>query len=331
MTNNDQVCVSLTSATQEQSANTSTEVPIMMRQVSKWYGPVIGLNEVSLRVERGIVGLLGPNGAGKSTLMKLLTGQLKPNLGSIQIFGASVRSVAARRKLGYAPDVDAYYEEMTGKQFVEVMLRLAGYSGSQSRQLCASALEIVGMSGDRAHKVLRGCSKGMRQRIKLAQAIAHDPQLLILDEPLSGLDPVGRRELCQLFNELAGHGKTLLVSSHVLEEIEQITDSVILVGGGRVLSQGSWGEVSSFLNDLPQQIWLGSDRIREFAGQLLQWPGVIEVNFRGDQQCVLTTRDPGGLCQEVGRLVRQHGYRLSLLQSEAGWADALFQLAESRS
>ena len=237
-------------------------LPIVMDRVSKWYGAVIGVNEISLQVAGGIVGLLGPNGAGKSTLMKLLTGQLRPNLGKIRIFGKSVRSVSARRRLGYAPDVDAYYEEMTGRQFVEVMLRLAGYRQGEAVHRGKHALEVVGMSGEKADKVLRGCSKGMRQRIKLAQAIAHDPDLLILDEPLSGLDPVGRREFCELFKELARHGKTLLVSSHVLEEIEQITDSVILVGNGRVLTQGSWGQVSGFLNDLPQQVWITSDRLR---------------------------------------------------------------------
>ncbi|MBX3420308.1 MAG: ABC transporter ATP-binding protein [Pirellulaceae bacterium] len=322
----------LTAPLKPADATTSVacELPIWMDRVSKWYGAVIGVNEVSLQVAGGIVGLLGPNGAGKSTLMKLLTGQLRPNLGQIRIYGQSVRSVAARRKLGYAPDVDAYFEEMTGRQFVQTMLRLAGYRQNETQHLAQRALETVGMSGSRADKVLRGCSKGMRQRIKLAQAIAHDPDLLILDEPLSGLDPVGRREFCQLFNDLSRQGKTLLVSSHVLEEVEQITDSVILVGSGRVLTQGSWGDVSSFLNDLPQQVHIVSDRIREFVGGLIQWPGVIDVHFRGNDQCVLTTRDPSGLCAEIGRLVCQHQYRVDHLESEAGWAEALFHLAEAQ-
>lgn len=312
-----------------QSPREGQAVPIQMDRVSKWYGAVIGLNEVSLRIDGGIVGLLGPNGAGKSTLMKLLTGQLRPNLGKIKLYGQSVRRSASRRKLGYCPDVDAFYEEMTGRQFVEVMLRISGYRATEAAHLSQRALEIVGMSGDQAGKVLRGCSKGMRQRIKLAQAIAHDPDLLILDEPLSGLDPVGRREFCQLFKELAGQGKTLLVSSHVLEEIEQITDSVVLVGNGRVLNQGSWGEVSSFLNRLPQRVRVTSDRMRELAGHLVQWPGVIDVQLRGQQQCILTTRDPSGLCGEIMRLVVEQGFRVEQLHSEDGWAEALFGLADS--
>lgn len=298
-----------------------------MDRVSKWYGSVIGINEVTLRIQGGIVGLLGPNGAGKSTLMKLLTGQLRPNLGSIRIFGQSVRNAASRRKLGYCPDVDAFYEEMTGRQFVEVMLRIAGYRSSEARHLGARALEVVGMSGEQSSKILRGCSKGMRQRIKMAQAIAHDPELLILDEPLSGLDPVGRREFCQLFRELAQQRKTLLVSSHVLEEIEQITDSVVLVGNGRVLNHGSWGEVSSFLNRLPQKVRVKSDRLRELVSHLVAWPGVIDIQVRGDYQCVLTTRDPSGLCGEIMRLVVEKEFRVEQLQSEDGWAEALFGLA----
>lgn len=315
---------------QANSPSTPKDCPVLMDRVSKWYGAVIGLNEVTLEIHGGIVGILGPNGAGKSTLMKLLTGQLRPNLGKVRIFGRSVRSVSARRRMGYAPDVDAYYEEMTGHQFVSVMLRLSGYRATEATHLTKRALEIVGMSGEHADKVLRGCSKGMRQRIKLAQAIAHDPELLILDEPLSGLDPVGRREFCQLFRELAVQGKTLLVSSHVLEEIEQITDSVVLVSNGRVLNHGSWGEVASFLNELPQQVKISCDRIRALVGQLVAWPGVMDVRFRGQDQCLITTRDPSGLCGEIGRLVCEQNFRIDLLQSEDGWADALFDMAEAQ-
>lgn len=309
--------------------NVAPAIPIRMSRVSKWYGSVIGVNEITLEIRGGIVGLLGPNGAGKSTLMKLLTGQLRQNLGAIQIFGQSVRDARCRRNLGYCPDVDAFYEEMTGQQFVQVMLRISGYSSKESMHLCQNALEVVGMSGDQAGKVLRGCSKGMRQRIKLAQAIAHDPDLLILDEPLSGLDPVGRREFCQLFRQLARQGKTILVSSHVLEEIEQITDSVVLVGNGRVLNQGSWSQVSSFLNQLPQQVRVTADRARELVGFLIQWPGVIDVQFRGENQCTLTTSDPSGLCDEVARLVCEKGFIVDQLHSQDGWADALFHLAGS--
>lgn len=310
----------------------SRDLPIWMDRVSKWYGSVIGVNEMSLRVEKGIVGLLGPNGAGKSTLIRLITGQLRPNLGHVRVYGRSVRAPAARRRIGYCPDVDAFYEEMTGREFVRAMLRLSGFSGSEAIDRADQALETVGMSDEgsfqRASKRLRSCSKGMRQRIKLAQAIAHDPDLLILDEPMAGLDPVGRRDFCRLFRQFADQGKTLLVSSHILDEIEELAASVILIGQGRILAQGTWEHVVGFLDHLPQQVLVVCERIRELAAQLVCWPGVIDVRIKNDRECVLTTRDPDGLCDQVSRLVREEGFKVDRLRTNDQWADALFSLAE---
>ncbi len=173
----------------------STDSPpaplLLCQRVSKWYGPVIGVNQVTLELRSGITGLVGSNGAGKSTLMRLIAGQLRPDLGCIQVHGWDAWSTAARRHVGYCPEVDAFYEEMSGRQFVEAMARLCGYPHREARQRSESALERVGMAG-RAERRVRGYSKGMRQRIKLAQALLHDPELLVLDEPLSGIDPVGR-------------------------------------------------------------------------------------------------------------------------------------------
>lgn len=307
-------------------------VPIWLDRVSKWYGSVIGVNEMSLRVESGIVGLLGPNGAGKSTLIRLITGQLRPNLGKLRVFGRSVRSPAARRRVGYCPDVDAFYEEMSGREFVDSMLRLSGYSRAEAKARTESALETVGMIDElgqkRGSKRLRSCSKGMRQRIKLAQAIAHDPDLLVLDEPMAGLDPVGRRDFCRLFRELADRGKTILISSHILHEIEDIAESVILIGQGRILAQGTWAEVVRFLDHLPQQVYVSCDRPRELVSNLVLWPGVIDARMKSDRECVLTTRDPDGLCERIGRLVCEEGYRVDRLRTNDQWADALFSLAE---
>ncbi|MGL4463453.1 MAG: ABC transporter ATP-binding protein [Planctomycetia bacterium] len=306
-------------------------VPLWLKGVSKWYGPVIGVNEMTFRVEGGVAAIVGPNGAGKSTLMKLLTGQLRPGLGAVRVFGRSVRSAAARARLGYCPDVDAFYEEMTGRRFVYTMLRLTGFPHRQAEERTDAALHTVGMTDadgvNRADKRLRGCSKGMRQRIKLAQAIAHDPDLLILDEPLSGLDPIGRRDFCALFRKLADEGKTLLVSSHVLSEIENLADRVLLVAQGRLLTQGTWPEVARYLDDLPQEVTVRCKPARALAGRLIEWPGVQKVVLRGDDECILSTRDPGGLCDEIGRLVRDEGYRVDRLSAERPWADALFAAA----
>lgn len=306
--------------------------PVWIDRVSKWYGSVIGVNELSLTIEKGIVGLLGPNGAGKSTLIRLITGQLRPNLGKIRVYGRSVRSPIARRRLGYCPDVDAFYEEMTGREFIRAMLRISGYSAGEAADRAEDAIATVGMIDEvdhkRAGKRLRSCSKGMRQRIKLAQAIAHDPDLLILDEPMAGLDPVGRQDFCELFRQWADRGKTVLVSSHILHEIEEIADSVLLIGQGRLLAQGSWTDIVQFLDHLPQPVLIAADRVREFAARLVRWPGVIDVKIKSEYECVLTTRDPDGLCDEVSRLTREEGFRIERLRTNDQWADALFSLAE---
>lgn len=312
----------------------SRDLPVWMDRVSKWYGPVIGVNELSLRIEGGIVALLGPNGAGKSTLIRLMTGQLRPNLGRIRVYGRSIRSPAARRKIGYCPDVDAFYEEMTGRQFVEAMLRLSGYTAAQAKERTERALDVVGMTDSKerlqASKRLRGCSKGMRQRIKLAQAIAHDPELLILDEPMSGLDPVGRRDFFLLFRKFAEEGKTLVISSHLLAEIEELADSVCLLAQGRVVTQGTWGQVARFLEHLPQPVSLEADRVRSLAAELLAWPGVIDIHLRGERECVITTRDPTALCEEIGRLVCERGFDVRRLEANEQWAGTLFALAQNQ-
>jgi ABC-2 type transport system ATP-binding protein len=306
-------------------------LPVWMDGVSKWFGPVIGLNAVSLRVEAGIVALVGPNGAGKSTLMKLLTGQLRPSLGHIRVFGRSVRSPAARRRLGYSPDVDAFYEDMTGRDFVRAALRLSGYRAADSIELAERALAEVGMSdgpaGLRAGKRLRGGSKGMRQRIKLAQAIAHDPDLLILDEPLSGLDPVGRREFCRLFHSLAERGKTILVSSHVLAEVRELADRVLLIADGRLRLEREWADLAAGDQSRPREIVVKCDRPREFASLLLSSPEVVSVRFAGSsagEECVVAARDLEALCRRVGALVASHGFLIESLHAPERWIEALF-------
>src|SRR5262245_210647 len=166
---------------------------LLFEHVSKWYGPVIGVNQVTLELRPGITGLVGSNGSGKSTLLRLAAGQLRPDLGSVRVGGHEAWSAAAKRHIGYCPELDTFYEEMSGRRFVEVMARRCGYPRAEARRRTDATLELVGMAG-RAEGRLRGYSKGMRQRIKLAQALLHDPELLLLDEPLSGIDPIGRRE-----------------------------------------------------------------------------------------------------------------------------------------
>ena len=242
---------------------------ISVRDASKWYGAVIGVNQVSLEIESGITGLLGPNGAGKSTLMKLITGQLRPSIGDVRILERNPwSSVAARRAIGFVPEVDAFHEEMTGRAFVRAMARLSGLSRADARRSTEKALERTGMSA-RADKSMRACSKGMRQRIKLAQALVHDPAILILDEPLTGIDPPGRIELMALFRSLRDEGKTVIVSTHILHEVESITDRIVLMARGRVLAAGTLGKIRELMEEHPLTVRITCSRRREVAAGLL--------------------------------------------------------------
>jgi ABC-2 type transport system ATP-binding protein len=207
--------------------------------LSKWYGQVIGLNDVNVRVPRGITGLLGPNGAGKSTFMKLITGQLKPSKGQIAVFGEPIwGNPALFFRIGFCPEQDAFYERMTGLEWVQALVRLNGYSEAEALSAATGALEQVDLM-PAANKKIGAYSKGMRQRVKLAQALVHDPELLFLDEPTNGMDPKGRDEMLELVRDLAHNkGISLVLSSHLLPDVEYVCDHVVVVDKGQVATQG---------------------------------------------------------------------------------------------
>lgn len=283
-------------------------------RVSKWYGPVIGVNQVTLELRPGITGLVGSNGAGKSTLMRLVTGHLRPDLGTVTVCGHSAWSAAAKRHIGFCPDADSFYEEMSGRQFVETMARLCGYPRDIARQRTEDVLERVGMA-DRAERRLRGYSKGMRQRIKLAQALIHDPELLVLDEPLSGIDPIGRQESIALFRALAEQGKCLLVSSHELEELEKLTDHVAIMARGRIAAVGTVPQIRDLLDHHPLSIRIRSDQGRELAGQLLLLDGVVGVDLGEDGELVVRARNPRQFFRDFTRLVLEENYQVQHLET----------------
>lgn len=284
-------------------------------QVSKWYGPVIGLNHVSLELRSGITGLVGSNGAGKSTLLRLATGQLKPSLGRVLVNGVDAWDWRAKALVGYCPDNDAFYEDMTGREFVGAMARLCGFNRADGQQRTESVLERVGMS-DRANRKLRGYSKGMRQRIKLAQALLNDPQLLVLDEPLSGIDPLGRQEMLDLFRGLATEGKCLLVSSHELEELEKLTDTVAILARGRMAAMGTVLQIRDMLDDQPLSIRIDATEVRSFAATLLQQQDVVGVDFVPNETAsmIVRARNPKRFFETLGRLVLEHQIAITRLE-----------------
>ena len=298
------------------------------RSVTKWYGAVIGVNDVSLKLQPGITGLLGPNGAGKTTFLKLLTGQLRPSLGEVQVRGESARSARARRYMGYCPDADSFYEEMSGRRFVQTMARLHGMPSRMAHERTEEVLAEVGMS-DRADRTLRGCSKGMRQRIKLAQALVHQPDVLIVDEPLNGIDPVGRRELMALFRLCADRGQAVLVSSHILEEMDELADRIVFMGRGRVLAEGTLLEIRAMFAEQPLKIRIACRQQRELATRLIQWEHVLRIELTGTDELLLEVARPDDFFRRFGNLVVELALDVSRLETTDATTEATFQYVMS--
>jgi len=300
----------------------TSALSLVFDRVTKFYGPVIGVNDISFEVGPGITGLLGANGAGKSTLIKLASGQLRPTQGQVTIGGHTAWSTAAKHHLGYSPDVNSFYEEMTGYEFVYTMARLHGFSRGEARERTCYVLAEVGMA-DRSQRRLAGCSHGMRQRIKLAQSLVHDPWLLLLDEPLTGIDPGGRREINELLVRLAEQRKTILVSSHILVEIEQLCNSILMMSRGRIVASGTLAEVRGLMENRPQVIEIVAEPARRLAALLAECPDVQGVEMR-DDTLVVRARNPMRFFALVGDLVCQQGIEVRKLQTLDSGADAVF-------
>ncbi len=233
---------------------------ILLDNVSRFYGEVLGVNRVTLSIPPGITSLVGPNGSGKTTLMNLMTGLVRPTYGQIRVLGiAPCEPQKLFRLVGYSTQFDSFPRGLTGFQFIRSFLRFFGYSGAASLELAGKAIDRVGLT-EAADRKIAGYSKGMRQRIKLAQAIAHDPKVLVLDEPLNGLDPLVRAETIALFRKFAAEGRHVIVSSHVLHEVELISDRVILLAGGYVVAEGQIHGVRTEIQEHPMQILIRCDR-----------------------------------------------------------------------
>jgi ABC-2 type transport system ATP-binding protein len=237
--------------------------------VSKWYGQVIGLNDVNVTVPSGVTGLLGPNGAGKSTFLKLITGQLQPSKGEVTVLGERIwRNPDLYFRIGFCPEQDAFYERMTGLEWVRALVRLNGLSDKEADDAARRALVTVDLM-EAANKKIGAYSKGMRQRVKMAQALVHDPQLLILDEPLSGMDPIGRRKTIRLIRDWGRAGKSIIVSSHILHEIESMTSNILLINNGRILAEGDVHQIRELIDEHPHTVYVRAEDPRRLARQFL--------------------------------------------------------------
>jgi ABC-2 type transport system ATP-binding protein len=265
---------------------------IVFEDVSKFYGEILGVNRVNLTIPPGITSLVGPNGSGKTTLMNLMTGLVRPTRGRVQVLGYRTDDPENLFKiLGYSTQFDAFPKGLTGFQFIYSYLQLAGRDSQSAEQQAWRAIERVNLV-EAAKRNIAGYSKGMRQRIRLAQALSHDPKVLVLDEPLNGLDPLARSEMIALFRTAAAEGCYVIISSHILHEVDVISDQVILLSNGYVVAEGQIQNVRSEIQEHPTQILIRCNRPRELAAKMFEYEHTIEVSIHKDEGgLLLKTRD----------------------------------------
>ncbi|MGV3482802.1 MAG: ABC transporter ATP-binding protein [Planctomycetaceae bacterium] len=282
-----------------------------LMNVTRLYGTVIGVNDVTLSLPAGAHGLLGPNGAGKSTLLNLITGQLSPTIGTVKVLGLSPRSSdALRQRIGYLPGSEGMYADVSAIEWVTYLTRMQGFRADAARRMSVQAMERVQLV-DHMDRKISTFSRGMRQRTRLAQAIAHEPELLILDEPFSGLDPIARHSMTTLLHQWIEDGKSLLVSSHVLYEIESLTRSFMLLSGGRLLAAGAADDIHRLLADVPAEIRLRVDQPRVLAAELLRGELVDAARVGEDGELHLATTSPARLSRFISEAVRDQRYLIT--------------------
>jgi ABC-2 type transport system ATP-binding protein len=298
---------------------------VQFRAASKWYGNVIGLNKLTLDIAAGVTGLLGPNGAGKSTLLQLATGQLRPSQGEVRVLGHRPwNNAALNRHIGLCPEQDAFWDWMTGRQFVRACARLSGL-GRAADEAADRAIEAVEMT-EHAGRAIKGYSKGMRQRIKLAQCLAHDPSVLFLDEPLTGTDPIARRDLMDIMIRLGAEGKSVIFSSHVLHEVQAVTPNIVLLNRGRLVAEGHVRQIRELIDTHPHRIVLKGPNERELAARLVRFPDVVgvELDRAGGGILVQTTR-PDDFYGRLPALATEDGLAIEQVYSDDDNLEAVFR------
>ena len=284
----------------------STDQLIIFDNVSKFYGEILGVNRVNLQIAPGITSLVGPNGAGKSTLMNLMTGLLRPTRGSISLLGIPTDEPERLfRKVGYCTQFDSFPRGMTGREFINSFLLVHGFDRKRANELSQVALERVNLV-EAADRKVAGYSKGMRQRIRLAQAIAHEPSVLILDEPLNGLDPMVRAETIALFRKLASEGLHLIISSHILHEVDMMSDRVVLLNNGYIVAEGNIHGVRDEMEEHPMQILIRCDQPTRLAAYVFAQDHVVEAKVHNDRRGLFVkTRDADRFYLMLNRAVAE--------------------------
>jgi len=309
------------------SAIVTEKQRVIFENVSKFYGEVLGVNRVSLSIPPGITGLVGPNGSGKTTLMNLMVGLLRPSRGRISVLGMNPeRPEEFFRHVGYSTQYDAFPPGLNGYQFIRSYLRVHGFGAAEAETMTWKALERVGLTEAAGRKVA-GYSKGMRQRVKLAQAICHQPSVLVLDEPLNGLDPMARAEVISLFRELADGGLHVIVSSHILHEVDLISDQVVLIHGGYVVAEGDIANVRDEMEEEhPAQVSIRCDRPALLASRVFAQDSVMEARIDDDGKGVLVrTRDADRFHLLLNQVVLENGLTIEAVAPADADVNAVYQ------
>lgn len=304
---------------------------IQLDHATLLYGTVIGVNDFHLDIPAGAYALVGPNGAGKSTLIGLLTGALRPTLGRVCVFGQDpYRSSAVTQRIGLCPAADLLVQGATARQWLKLQLALSGWSSRIAAARSEQVLTAVGLQ-DAMDRPIHGYSLGMRQRCKLAQAIAHDPDLLILDEPFNGLDPVGRHHMGQFLKDWAASGRSLLLASHVLHEVEKITSSFLLIYGGRLLASGTAAELRHLLAGLPQEIQLQSSTADRLAEKLSAMPWLRSIERTVNRSTLrVSVENPLEMYRTLAQWISAGEVNLERISGAEGEISALFHLLVSK-
>jgi ABC-2 type transport system ATP-binding protein len=306
----------------------TAEPTIHVERLSRWFGPVVAVNDISFDVTPGVTGLVGPNGAGKTTLLRLLSGRARPSEGSVTVLGEPVRNnPAIYNRLGVMTEHEQIYPYLTGRQFVELAAALTGVSDAAAA--VDRAIDRTGMA-DAQHRAMGGYSRGMRQRMRLAHALVHDPEVLLLDEPLSGTDPRQRLEFIQVIGELAAQGRSILVSSHILEEVETMADRIVLMVSGKLAASGDYRAIRRRLNQRPYLVRVDCDQPRVLAAGLVNEPMVQSVTVEGDTVRVLSL-DVGALQRAIPVVAQAHSVRLSRVEPLDDSLESVFSYLVGRS
>ncbi|MFN7874187.1 MAG: ABC transporter ATP-binding protein [Pirellula sp.] len=304
---------------------------ITLNHTTLLYGTVIGINDFQIDLPVGAYALVGPNGAGKSTLIGLLTGAIKPTLGSVSVFGVDpFRDPSVLQRIGLCPASELLIHGVTSRQWLRLQLALSGWDSRKAIARADMILELVGLK-DAVDRPIHTYSLGMRQRCKLAQALANDPDLLILDEPFNGLDPIGRHQMTELLKQWAESGKSLLLASHVLHEVERITNSFMLVYGGRLLAFGTAGELRTLLAGIPQEITIRTRSLDELASRLSRMPWLRSLQRDNAQnQLHVAVETPLDLYQQLVRWTAEDGLIIEQITGIDGDISSLFRLLVSK-